>query len=84
MTGNESFFSHGHGGEYLLALENAAYPGRLGKEVRLQQGQKLLRGVREFLAGNPDFALVGTEEELLETIRLTDGYANLWVWRKEP
>ena len=83
MTGTESFFSQGHGGEYLLALQDAVFPMRLGKEVREQQGQRFLRCIREFLFMNPGFALVGSEADLLDLIRLTDGYANVWVWRRD-
>ncbi len=83
MTGAESYASEGHGGEHLLTLDHPHLPLRLGKQVREQQGQKLLRGVQEFLNRNRDFALVGSEADLLELIRLTDGYANIWVWRKE-
>ncbi len=83
VTGDESFFSKGHTGEYLLELREAMLPTRLGAELREEQGAALLRGVRDFLERNPDFALVGSESNLIELIRRTDGYANVWLWRKK-
>ena len=41
VTGNESFYSKGHTGEYLLALAEAILPTRLGKELSRQQGERL-------------------------------------------
>jgi hypothetical protein len=62
-----------------LSLVHSVPPETLSEPKRAQQANHLIGGVRRFLANRPEFALIGTEDEMVAFAKQTGGFGNIWV-----